>query len=96
MTKFYQLSILLFLFCFTSALFSQDEKSDNDTTGTDDGQMEEVIDWAWQGKFYPFVEATAGLAQLKHQKFEGVLPENGLAEIKLGYAQIQEYESIVL
>ncbi len=95
MTKFYQLSILLFLLCFTSALFSQDQKSDNDTTGTDDSQVEEVIDWAWHGKFYPFVEATAGLAPLKHEKFEGVLPENGLAEIKLGYAQIQEYESIV-
>jgi len=81
------------MLCFLSfTAFAQDQSVNDDS---DDSQVEEVIDWAWQGKFYPYIEVSAGLAQLKHEKFEGTLPENGLGEIKLGYSQVQQYEKII-
>ena len=95
MIKMFMVWIVLGVFCFSCVLFAQDEGAGNDTTNSDDGKIEEVIDWAWKGKYYPYIEVTAGLAQLKHEKFEGELPEEGLAEIKLGYSQIQQYEDIV-
>ena len=71
-------SVLIIIFCLSIGLFAQDEGASNDTTSADGNQVDEVIDWAWKGKFYPYVEVTAGLAQLKHEKFEGKLPEVGL------------------
>jgi len=84
--------LLIMVSCFSITLFAQNQNADDDTT---DNQVKEVIDWAWKGKFYPYIEVTAGLAQLKHEKFQGILPEEGLAEIKLGYSQIQQYEKII-
>jgi hypothetical protein len=84
--------LVIVILCFTMSLFAQNQDTYNDNSDT---PAEEVIDWAWKGKFYPYIEVTAGLAQLKHFKFEGVLPENGLAEIKLGYSQVQQYEKII-
>jgi opacity protein-like surface antigen len=84
--------LMIFIFCFSFSLFAQNQNADSDTT---DSQVDEVIDWAWQGKFNPYIEVTAGLAQLQHEKFQGTLPEEGLVEVKLGYGQIQQYEKIV-
>lgn len=77
-----------------SGLFAQNTSNDRSKAG-DDTQFEEVIEWAWKGKFRPMVEVTGGKAMLKHVNFQGKLPENGLFEIKLGYSQIQEYEKIL-
>ena len=90
MTK--TMSLLIFIVCFSVTSFAQSQQTDEGTTDT---QVEEVIDWAWKGKFYPFIEVTAGLAQFQHEKFQGTLPENGLAEIKLGYSQVQQYEKFI-
>ena len=84
--------IFIFMLLFSTRIYAQDDEAGNDATNDDDSQVEEVIDWAWKGKYYPYVEMTAGLAQLKHEKFQGTLPEEGLAEIKLGYSQMQQYE----
>ena len=95
MIKIFLVWVLIVVLCCVPGLYAQDEEAGNDATNDDDSQVEEVIDWAWKGKYYPYVEMTAGLAQLKHEKFQGTLPEEGLAEIKLGYSQIQQYEKIV-
>jgi hypothetical protein len=84
--------LLLSVFFFSFSLYAQNQDAGDDSTAN---QVEEVIDWAWKGKFYPYIEVTAGLAQLRHEKFQGTLPEEGLAEIKLGYSQIQQYEDII-
>lgn len=90
--KVFIYSLWILLICFSVTLFAQNQQSDNDTT---ESQVEEVIDWAWKGKFYPYIEVTAGLSQFHHEKFQGTLPENGLGEIKLGYSQIEQYEKII-
>jgi hypothetical protein len=87
--------VIIIVLCFSVRLFAQEDGTNNDTTNGGDNQVEEVIDWAWKGKYYPYIEITAGLAQLKHEKFMGTLPEEGLFEAKLGYSQIQQYEKIV-
>jgi hypothetical protein len=90
------MKIILFLsfivLCFSITLHAQEEGTEGESGDT---EVEEVIDWAWKGKFYPYIEVTAGMAQLKHEKFEGTLPEEGLGEIKLGYSQVQQYEKII-
>ena len=57
----------------------------------DDSDFDDVVDWAWHGKFNPFIELTSGALSLKHQKFSSPLPEHNGAEVKLGYSQIQEF-----
>jgi hypothetical protein len=90
MTKF--IFLIITVFCISLSLHAQNQNAGKDTTDT---QVDEVIDWAWKGKFYPYIEVTAGLTQLNQEKFEGTLPEESLAEIKLGYSQIQQYEKII-
>jgi hypothetical protein len=84
--------IILVVLGFFTEIFAQDEE---DTTNSDGSQVEEVIDWAWKGTYYPYIEVTTGLAELNHEKFMGILPEEGLVEVKLGYSQIQHYEKVV-
>jgi opacity protein-like surface antigen len=90
MARILYLFIIVIFFSFS--LFAQNQDDSNDSG---DSEVAEVIDWAWKGKYYPYIEVTAGLAQFKHEKFEGTLPEEGLSEIKLGYSQIQQYEKII-
>jgi hypothetical protein len=71
---------------FAQDAWNTDEKS-KDTVPAED-----VIDWAWPGKFYPFIETSMGLSQLIQNKFEGQMPEESLVELKLGYSQLKEYE----
>ena len=87
MIKMFLLWIVLGGFCFSCALFAQDEGAGNDAANSDDGQVKEVIDWAWKGKYYPYVEVMAGLAQLKHEKFEGELPEETAVNGQAGLAR---------
>jgi hypothetical protein len=84
--------LLITVFCFSISLLAQNQKANDDSP---DNPAEEVIEWAWHGKFYPYIEVSSGLTKFQHEKFEGQLPQEGLAEIKLGYTQIQEYEEFV-
>ena len=88
------LTTLVLLIFMNSAIFAQYSYFDR-LKAEDDSEFEEVIEWAWKGKFRPMVEMTSGKAMLKHLNFQGELPEDGLLEIKLGYSQIQEYEKIL-
>ncbi len=60
-----------------------------------DDEFQEAIEWAWKGNFSPFVEGSLGKSMIKHLSFDGVMPENTLTEIKLGYSQVQKYERTV-
>jgi hypothetical protein len=86
---------LILAFCLWTGLLAQSKESSNDETIASNSQVEEVIDWAWQGKYSPYVEITTGLSRLKHEKFQSTMPEEGFGEVKLGYSQSQQYERIV-
>ncbi len=64
-------------------------------TDKDTNRLGAIPEWAWKGTFHPFLEANLGKSMLKHGKFEGELPENGLFELKLGYSQFHKYENII-
>ena len=87
-TKLIFLTVIALI--FTRVLFAKDEEKPDE-----EGNVEEVIDWAWPGIFYPFIEASMGISQLSQEKFEGQMPEESLVELKLGYSQLKEYEKNV-
>ncbi len=58
------ISITVLTLIFTCGLFAQDTAQDKKRSD-DEGKVEEVIDWAWPGKFYPFIEVSAGLSTIK-------------------------------
>jgi hypothetical protein len=83
-----------FLFFSNVLIVLADDKKDFEMDKYDH-EFEDVMEWAWSGEFRPLVEVTYGKAMIKHQKFVDVLPENAIAEVKLGYSQIQKYERMV-
>lgn len=61
-------------------------------------QGEENIDpWAkaWQGNFRPFIEGNYGIGVPKQIRFEGDFSNVGLAEGKLGYSEVEQYDKYV-
>jgi len=95
MNKLLIVCFLIIGLCFSERLLGQNDVAVDDTSNSNNTQVDEVIDWAWRGKYSPYVEIANGLTQLKHEKFTGALPEEGLVEVRLGYSQIEQYESIV-
>jgi len=61
----------------------------------EDKTFENAMEWAWKGKFYPFIEASVGKSWLSHEKFTAPMPEESLLELKLGYSQFRAYEKMV-
>lgn len=50
----------------------------------------------WYKESRPFIELNYGFGEPKHKKFEGNFSDVGLAEIKLGYTSIDDFEENVL
>jgi hypothetical protein len=84
MIKKTSLLVLIFTFGIPQLLFSQSEEG-----------WENYVDWAWQGDFRPFLEATYGDGIPKRRDFQGEFARFGVAEIKLGYSEIKRFEKYV-
>jgi hypothetical protein len=61
----------------------------------EDTTFKNAMEWAWKGKFNPFIEASIGIAQFSQEKFAATMPEESLLEFKLGYSQYRAYEKMV-
>ena len=82
-------SLLFLLIIFSVNLFAQDDEYKRDRWRD---RWERNWDM-WDEDSRPFLEFNYGLSEPKHKKLNGTLNETGLAEFKIGYSEIEIYES---
>ncbi len=87
--------VMVCLISCSTVLLGKSENNRSSNLRKDTNRLGAIPEWAWKSTFHPFLEANLGKSMLKHGKFEGELPENGLFELKLGYSQFYKYENII-
>lgn len=66
----------------SSTLFAQDEWDD-------------YVDFAWGGKFSPYIEADASYGSLVHKQVSGAFAQIGSLDFRFGYSELKNYKDYV-
>jgi hypothetical protein len=95
MLKRITILLLLTFFTFSIAVQAQEEKrkgkdkiDDEEENFWDRWGKSKLFDWTLHGN--PFIEFNYGLSQVKHNSFDTKFNDIGLAEVKLGYRDMNE------
>ncbi|MDX1700973.1 MAG: hypothetical protein R3250_10165 [Melioribacteraceae bacterium] len=56
---------------------------------------QDYLNWAWGGKYSPYIEGTLGYGILNHSVLVGSFSNISTAELKLGYTELKNYKEYV-
>jgi hypothetical protein len=59
------------------------------------GEWDDYVDWAWGGKFNPYIEVDAGYGSLSHQKVSGSFADAGSIDFRIGYVELKNYKDYI-
>jgi hypothetical protein len=76
------IKLLLSFLVLSSISYSQEEWQD-------------YVDWAWGGKYSPYIEADAGYGSLNHKKITGAFSKVGTLDFRFGYTELKNYKDFV-
>jgi len=76
------IKLLLSFLVLSSISYSQEEWQD-------------YVDWAWGGKYSPYIEADAGYGSLNHKKITGTFSKVGTLDFRFGYTELKNYKDFV-
>lgn len=76
------IKLLLSFLVLSSISYSQEEWQD-------------YVDWAWGGKYSPYIEADAGYGSLNHKKITSAFSKVGTLDFRFGYTELKNYKDFV-
>lgn len=76
------IKLLLSFLVLSSISYSQEEWQD-------------YVDWAWGGKYSPYIEADAGYGSLNHKDITGAFSKVGTLDFRFGYTELKNYKDFV-
>jgi hypothetical protein len=65
-------------------------------TSKEEGSYQKYVDWAWKGKFDPYIEGIVGYGRWDHKKFTGEFNDIGTGEFKIGYGEFKQIKSSIV
>lgn len=58
-------------------------------------EWEDYVDWAWGGKYSPYIETDASYGSLVHNQVSGAFAKIGSIDLRFGYTELKNYKEYV-